>query len=101
MNDFRTHPLQPEIRAVTRNASVVAEAVLMVAEAQEIVRLIEAAVCRDEFGELRSLEAGARHHVENAVAAVSIFGRVAAALRFENVHILRIELRPDAREIAV
>src|SRR5690349_14562674 len=37
----------------------------------------------------------ARVGVEDGVRAVAVFGRGAAALHFEDVDVLRIELRPD------
>ena len=67
----------------------------MVAEAELVVGLEEVAGGEDEFGLAVALEAGAGDDVEDAVGAVADVGGVAAALDFEVVDVLGVDLRGE------
>ena len=69
----------------------------MIAEADLIVGVVEAAVVGNEFGLAVALESRARHDVEDSIGAVAVFGIVAAALNFEVIDVFGIELRADVR----
>ncbi len=87
--------LQAVIRAIAADAGVVGKLLGVIAEAQQIVRLVVVAVAGDELGLSIALETVAHGQIENAVGAVAPFGAIAAGLRFEVVNVLGIELRPD------
>src|SRR5262249_15828103 len=95
MQNLRAGGLEAEVGAVAGKASVVGEAICVVAKADLVVGVVVAAVAEDDFGLTVSLEAGAGNDVENSVGAVAIFGGVSTALDFEIVDVLGIELRAD------
>ena len=64
----------------------------MAAEAELVVGLVEIAGGEDEFALVVALEAGAGHDVEDAVGAVAELGAVAAAVDFDIIDVLGIEL---------
>ena len=97
VQDFGAGGFQSEIGAVAGNAAVVGEALGVVAEAELVFGSVEAAVAGDQFGLTIALESGAGDNVEDAVGAVAVFRGVAAALHFEVVDVLGIELRSDVR----
>jgi hypothetical protein len=92
--------LQAKIGAVSREAAVISEALAVVAEAYLVIGLVEAAVARRQLGLAIALESGTRDHVKYAVRAVAVFGRVAAALHFDIVDILRVKLWANIRRDA-
>ena len=74
----------------------------MTPEANLIVRRVEAAVAGHQLGFVTALEPAASDHVENAVSAVAVLRRIAAALGFEVIDVFRIELRSDvARNVGI
>src|SRR5208337_2280390 len=84
--------LQSEIAAVAIDAGVIREAVGVAAEAEFIVGLVKVARGDGEFGFVVALESGAGHDVENAISAVAELCAVAAAVHFNVIQILGIEL---------
>jgi len=87
--------LQAEIAAIGIDAGVVREAVGMTAETEEVVGLVEVSGGDGELGLVIALEAGAGHDVENSVGAVAELRAIAAAIDFDVIQILGIELRPE------
>src|SRR5215831_10102945 len=67
----------------------------MVREAELVVSRVQAAVAGHQFTLPRPFESSPCSHVEHAVGAVTIFGRIAASLLLDVVHILGIKLRSD------
>ena len=92
VHDLRNGRLKSEIAAVAVDAGVVGEAAGVAAEAELIVGLVEVAASEDEFGVVVALEAGAGDDVEDAIGAVAELGSVTAAIDFDVVQILGIEL---------
>src|ERR1700722_1149929 len=92
VNDLRNRGLYTEIAAVGVDAGIVSEAFSVAAETESVVGLVEVSGAEDEFGLAVALEAGARDYVEDTVSAVAELGAVAAAIDFEVVDILGIEL---------
>ena len=80
------------VAAIGVEADVVGAALVVVAEAELIVGLEEVAGGEDEFGPAVALEAVAGDDVEDAVCAVADVGGVAAALDFEVVNVLGVDL---------
>ncbi len=80
------------VAAVAVEAGVVGELFGVVAEVELVVGLEEVACGEDEFGLAVALEAGAGDDVEDAVGAVADVGGVAAALDFEVVDVLGVDL---------
>ena len=95
MNDLRDRRLQAEIAAIAVHAGVVGETLGMAAEIDRVIGLIKTSGAEHEFGLAIAFEAGARHHVEDAVGAIALLGAVAAATDFEIVNVLGIDLRAD------
>ena len=83
------------VAAVAVEAGVVGELFGVVAEVELVVGLEEVAGGEDELGLAVALEAGAGDDVEDAVGAVADVGGVAAALDFEVVDVLGIDLRAE------
>ena len=92
VHDLGNGRLQSEIAAVAVDAGVIGEAAGVAAEAELIVGLVEVAAGEDEFGFVVALEAGAGNDVEDAIGAVAELGAVAAAIDFDVVEVLGIEL---------
>src|SRR5258708_5562771 len=86
---------QTKVGAVSDKTAVVGEALGVVAETDLIVGVVEAAETGDDFGLAVTLEPGARNDVEDAESAVAVLGGVAAALDFNTVDVLGVELRAD------
>src|SRR5262245_54930298 len=89
--------LQPQVGSITRETSIVSKPLSVIAEADLVIGIVEAAIARDQFSLPVALEPGTRHHVEDAVGAIAVFRVVSATLHFQVVDILRIELRPNIR----
>src|SRR4030095_1292553 len=53
---------------------------------------MKAAVSGEQFDFSVTFESGARNHIEDAVSPVPVICRIAAALNFDDVHVLGIEL---------
>ena len=83
------------VAAVAVEAGVVGELLGVVAEVELVVGLEEVAGGEDELGLAVALEAGAGDDVEDAVGAVADVGGVAAALDFEVVDVLGVDLRAE------
>jgi hypothetical protein len=98
---FEIGPLEAEIGAAGGDATVPGKAIGMAAQGQVLVGLVSAAVGGRELAEAVALEAVARDHVEDAIAAVAVLRRITAALHFEILHVLGIELCAHARQVAV
>src|SRR5438874_2674171 len=79
--------------AVFVEAGVVCEAAGVPPEAELIVGLIEIANGKSEFGYVVTFEAGARRYVKDPVSAITIVGGITAALHFERVNVLGVNLR--------
>ena len=74
----------------------------MAAEVHLIVGLVKRAEGGEQLAFVVALEAGSRNDVEHAIGAVAVSGGIAAALRFQVVDVLGIDLRPDvARDVGV
>ncbi len=95
VQDLRARRFQSEIGAVTGNAAIVSEAVGVVAETELVFGAVKAAIAGDQFGLAIALKPGTGDDVEDAVSAVAVFRRVAAALHFQVVDVLGIELGTD------
>ncbi len=95
MNDFGNRGFQAEIGAIGVDAGIVRKTLRMAAEADLIVRLIEIPGADDEFGLIIALESGSRRDIKNAVGAITIIGGVTAALGFDVIDVLGIDLRTD------
>src|ERR1700722_17199369 len=80
------------VAAVAVEAGVVGELFCVVTEVELVVGLEEAACREDELGLAGALEAGAGDYVEDAVGAVAYVGGVTAALDFDVVDVLGIDL---------
>ncbi len=80
------------VAAVAVEAGVVGEFFGVVAEVELVVGLEEVAGGEDEFGLAGAFESGAGDDVEDAVGAVAEVGGVAAALDFEVVDVLGVDL---------
>ena len=83
------------VAAVAVEAGVVGELFGVVAEVELVVGLEEVAGGQDEFGLAVALEAGAGDDVEDAVGAVADISGVAAALDFDVVDVLGVDLRAE------
>ncbi len=95
VDDLGHRRLEPEIAAVAADAAVVGEPFGVPSEIELVVRLAVAAGAHDQLRFIVAFEAGARHHVEDAVGAVAVLRVVAAPLHVQVIHVLRIELRSD------
>ena len=95
VDHLRNGRLQSQIAAVAVHAGVVGKALGMAAEAELVVGLVEVAEAGDQFGLVVALESGARGDVEDAVGAVAKLRAVTAAVGFQILEILGIELRPE------
>src|SRR6266567_5453973 len=85
--------LEAVVGSISVGADVVSEGIGMIAKTEMIVGLVEAAVTERQFCEAGTLEAGTRRDVEDSVCAISIIGAKRAALCFDKLDVLRIELR--------
>ena len=92
MEDFGDGRGKAVVAAVAAEAGVLGELFGVVAEVELVVGLEEVAGGEDEFGLAVALEAGAGDDVEDAIGAVADVGGVAAALDFEVVDVLGIDL---------
>jgi hypothetical protein len=101
VNNLANGRLQTEAAAIGTEAPVVSEALSVASEVDLIVGLVPIAERGDEFRFIVALKARPRHDVKDAIGAVSIFGIVAAALNFEIVNILGVNLRPRLVAILV
>ena len=95
MQHVGTRRLQSIVAAIAIHARKVGELLSVAAKIHLIVGLVERAESGEEFALVVALEAGARDHIEEAIGAVAIGSRVAAALRFQIVDVFGIDLRPD------
>ncbi len=86
---------EADVGARTAEAGVPGETFGVIAEAELAVGGVITAIGCDEFGFAVALEAGTGNYVECSVGAIAVFGGLAAALDFDNVNILGIELRAD------
>src|SRR5262249_38402015 len=80
------------VAAIPACAHVVGGALAVIAKADLVVGAVVAAVAGDQLGLARAFEAGGGGHVEHAIGAVAILGRIAATLHLHVVDIFRIEL---------
>ncbi len=95
MEDVRDGRGEAVVAAIAVEAGVVGEFLGVVAEVELVVGLEKAAGGDDEFGLAVALEAGAGDDVEDAVGAVADVGGVAAALDFDVVDVLGVDLRAE------
>src|SRR5579871_1865077 len=86
---------EADVRARTAEAGIPGETFGVIAKAELAVGGVITAIGCDEFGFAVALEAGTGNYVECSVGAIAVFGGLAAALDFDNVNILGIELRAD------
>src|SRR5262249_16275329 len=90
---FGRHETDAGARAA--DAGVPGEAFGVVAEAELAVGRVMTAVGCDEFGFAIALKSGAGNYVKRAVSAIAVFSGLAAALDFDDVNVLGVELRTD------
>src|SRR5947209_18597742 len=95
MDESLNRSFQAKVGAVSGKAAVVGEALRVVSKTDLIIGGIKTAVAGDQFGFAVALESRTRNHVKHAVSAVTVFGRVAAALDFDVIDVFRIELRSN------
>src|SRR5262249_22634541 len=88
---------QAEVSAVSGKATVISEALSMVAEADLVIRVVKAAVAGDEFSLPVALEPGSGDYVEDTIRAVAVISRVATTLDFEIIDVFGIKLRAHIR----
>ena len=102
MQDIRARSFQTVVTAITIDAAKVGELLGMAAEVYLIVGLVKRAERREQLALIVSLESGPGNCVEDSIRAVAIGGRKSAALGFQIIDVLRINLRPDvARDIGI
>ncbi len=87
--------MQAVLAAVAVEAGVISGAGGVGSATDLVVGLVEIAGGNDEIAFTIALESGAGHDVEDAVSAVAVVGVVAAALDFEIVNVLGIDLRSE------
>src|SRR5580704_12877929 len=92
---LRDGGLQPVVAAIAVQTGVVGGARAVCSAADLIVGLIEAAGGENKIAFAIALETGAGDHVENSVGAIAEVGVVAAALDFEIVDVLGVDLRSE------
>src|SRR5438132_11257015 len=95
MQDLGGRRLQSEVAVVAVEAGVIGKALRVAAEIDLVVGLMEIAVAQNEFRFAAALKPCARHNVEDAISAVAMLGRVAAALQFQIINIFGIVLGTD------
>ncbi len=93
VNHLPDRRLQAVVAAISVQARVIGEALGVPAEIELIVGLIPIAERDDQFRLVVALEAGAGHDIEDPVRAVSVLRIVAAALNFEIIDVLGVNLR--------
>src|SRR6516162_6885072 len=94
MEDLSGWGPETEIASITVGAREVGEALSVSADARVRVGLVVVSGRQHDLGIVVPLETGPWDDVEDAVCAITVRRVVAAAQRFELVHVLRIELRP-------
>src|SRR5260370_130745 len=77
------------------DAGKIGELLGVVAEVDLVIGLVKRAESREQLALVVALEARSWHDVEQAIGAVAVGGGITAALGFEVVDILRVDLRPD------
>ena len=85
---------QPKIAAIAVDAGVVGEFVGVPAKVELIVGLEEIPRAENQLRFIVALEARARGDVEDPVRTIAVVGGVAAALDFESVNVLGVDLGP-------
>ena len=93
MNDLWRRRLKAEIAPVSIKAAVVRESRRVSAATDVVVGLIKISEAGYQIALVVSLEARSRHRVEDSVSSIAIIRIIAAALDFEIIDVLRIELR--------
>src|SRR6267154_5133699 len=88
---------QPDIGTGSARAGIPRETFGVISEAQLAVRRMAAAVRSHKLGFTVTFKTGFGNDIECAVCAIAVFGGLAATLNFDNVDVLRIELRTDVR----
>ncbi len=95
MQDLRDWRLDAQLAAIAVHARVVREVIRMAGDTRVVVGLTEVATADDELGLMVAFEAGPRHDVEYPIGTIALIGFITAALHFEIVDVLGIELRPQ------
>src|SRR5215468_946560 len=81
------------IGTVPAQTDVISRMVVVVAEAKLVVSEVVVAVACQQLSPAVALESRARDHIEDAVSPVAGLSRKAAALHFDIIDVLGIELR--------
>src|SRR5262249_2115185 len=92
VDNLRYRRFEAEISSVAGETSVVRKALPMISKADLVIRVVVATIAGDEFRLMVALKPGPCHHVKNTIRPVAILGIESAALHFDVVDILRIEL---------
>src|SRR5258708_10821985 len=92
---------EPDIGTCSAHAAIPGKTFGVVAETELAVSGMTAAVCCDKLGFTVTFKTGFGNDIECAVCAIAVFGGLAAALNFDHVEVLRIELRADVGGIVV
>src|SRR5260221_6165144 len=87
--------LQTVITSVGINTRIVSKTLGVTAEVQMFIRLIEVSVGDQQLAFAFSIKPAARHHIEYSISSIPVLGTVSAALNFQIVYVLGIELRPN------
>ncbi len=93
MNHLPDGRLQTVVAAISVHTHVIGEALGVPPEIELIVGLVPIAERGDQFRLIVALEAGSGHDIEDPISAVSVFRVVAAALHFEIIDVLGVDLR--------
>src|ERR1700674_324204 len=102
MQDIRARSFQTVVAPITIQAAIVGELGGMAAEVYLIVGLVKRAKGSEQLAFVVSLESSPGNCVEDSIRAVAIGRGITAALGFQIVDILGIDLRPNvARDIGV
>ena len=84
---------ESQVGTIAVCAHIVGEFVGVAAEINLIVGLVEISRAKNQFAFVVAFKSSARRDVKHAVCAVTVVCRVAAALRFQRVYVLGIDLR--------
>src|SRR5262249_27606925 len=97
MDDLWDWGLEAQVRAISGEAAVICKPLAVISEADLVICVVVASVTGDELALAVALKSRTGNYVENAVCTVSVLGGISAALNFEIIDVLGIELWTHVR----
>src|ERR1051325_1985574 len=97
MNNVCAGSFQSKIGTIAGEASVISKTFGVITKVAVVVGVVVAAVSENYFALAVPFKTGTGDYVEHSVGAIAVICGVSAALHFEIVNVLRIELRSNVR----